>query len=106
MKLRFTRSLWFCVGAFICRAAFSETVILTPAADTTLHQKFPDHNIGGHFDFAAGGVGSGERTRALLRFDLNGKVPAGATIHPHRSRCASPANLRAAVLIPRSSSIA
>ncbi|MBI3416169.1 MAG: DNRLRE domain-containing protein, partial [Verrucomicrobia bacterium] len=55
-------------------------MILTPAADTTLHQKFPDHNIGSHFDFAAGGVGSGERTRALLRFDLNGKVPTGATI--------------------------
>ena len=53
MKPRFARSLWFCVGAFICRAAFSETVVLTPAADTTLHQKFPDHNIGGHFDFAA-----------------------------------------------------
>src|SRR5437762_5783027 len=58
----------------------AETVVLTPVADTTLHQKFPTNNVGGHFDVSAGGVGSGERTRALIRFDLTGKIPSSATI--------------------------
>jgi len=58
----------------------AETVVLTPVADTTLHQKFPDHNVGRHFDVSAGGVGSGERTRALVRFDLSGKIPSSATL--------------------------
>src|SRR5262245_51813274 len=58
----------------------AESVVLSPVADTTLHQKFPANNVGGHFDIAAGGVGSGEVTRALLRFDLLGKIPANATV--------------------------
>ncbi|MCI0533877.1 MAG: hypothetical protein L0Z50_01475, partial [Verrucomicrobiales bacterium] len=58
----------------------AETVILKPLADTTLHQKFPTNNVGGHFDVAAGGVASGEHTRALIRFDLAGRIPSSATV--------------------------
>src|SRR5437870_5662502 len=66
-------------GLIACSAR-AETIVLTPVADTTLHQKFPTNNVGGHFDVSAGGVGSGERTRALLRFELVGKIPLSATI--------------------------
>lgn len=68
-------------GAMARSTAWAETVTLVPIADTTLHQKFPDQNVGGHFDFAAGAIMSGERTRALLRFDFAGKLPVTATIN-------------------------
>jgi len=74
---------------FVCLVGWSfnlvpnvhaEMVTVTPSADTTLHEKSPDFNVGGHFDFSAGTVASGQRTRALVKFDLTGKVPANATI--------------------------
>lgn len=57
----------------------AETV-LHPTADTTLHERFPEANLGAHFDFAAGTIRDGQRTRALLRFDLREAVPAEATL--------------------------
>ncbi len=78
MNARWLVSFLLC--GVISWSSHAETVVLTPVADTTLHQKFPDHNIGGHFDVSAGGVGSGERTRALIRFELTGKIPSSATI--------------------------
>jgi hypothetical protein len=56
------------------------TVTVPPAADTFLSEFSPDHNTGGHTNVAAGTVSNGTRTRALLRFDIAGHVPAGATI--------------------------
>jgi hypothetical protein len=56
------------------------TATLIPSADTTLFEKFPGNNLGGEDDVVSGTVASGERTRALLRFDIAGAIPAGATI--------------------------
>lgn len=62
--------------------AWSDTVTLQPAADTTLFENFPNNNFGSS-DLASGTVGGNAgklRTRALVRFELSGKVPMNATI--------------------------
>jgi len=71
---------WIFFSAAATPDLSAEISVLAPDADTTLHQKFPDNNVGGHFDFAAGGVASGETTRALIRFSLDGAIPRGAQI--------------------------
>lgn len=60
--------------------ARGETRTLQPSADTTLHQTTPDTYLGDQFDLAAGATKLGDKTRALLRFDLKGIVPTNATI--------------------------
>jgi hypothetical protein len=54
------------------------TVTISPVADTTLHQGFPDNNLGGlaHVGVGDSGVGA---LRTLYRFDLS-SIPAGATV--------------------------
>jgi lysophospholipase L1-like esterase len=59
------------------------TVRLKSVADTTLFESAPNDNMGGWSHFVAGTTGSmGDRTRnrALIRFDLAGSVPPGATV--------------------------
>lgn len=58
--------------------ARAETMVLQPVADTSLFERFPDNNLGGAW-LAAGTLASGQRSRALLRFDLSG-LPANAVI--------------------------
>lgn len=65
-------------GAF--RAEAQSNLTLQPVADTTLHEAFPDNNFGGGSTFTAGGRNMGGRARALLKFDLAGALPSGATI--------------------------
>lgn len=60
--------------------ARGETRTLQPSADTTLHQTTPDAYLGDQFDLAAGVTRLGDKTRALLRFDLKPIVPPNATI--------------------------
>src|SRR5687767_8970294 len=62
------------------------TVIIPVTADTSMHEISPDSNMGAMTHFAAGAIrqeateGGFPRARGLLRFDLAGKIPAGATI--------------------------
>lgn len=58
----------------------AETVTLQPSADTTLHQTTPDSYLGDLNDLAAGSTLHGDKTRALLKFDLKGTVPTNASI--------------------------
>ena len=59
--------------------AFGATVTLQPAADTSLFENGPDNNLGAT-DLASGTIRIGPKSRALIRFDLAGQVPANATI--------------------------
>jgi|GEM_PF-595601 len=68
------------LGTMLVSFSSAESLTIIPVADTTIHERFPGNNIGGHFDLASGGIASGERTRALIRFDLEGKIPPGSTI--------------------------
>lgn len=58
------------------------TLQLGPVADTGLigRSGFQDHNLGNGDTFLAGGAATAEATRSLLRFDLAGQLPIGATI--------------------------
>ncbi|HET7624346.1 MAG TPA: Ig-like domain-containing protein [Verrucomicrobiae bacterium] len=79
-KLAFV--LLFSALGFI--SAHAETVTLTPVADTDIEQFSPDSNFGGNSSAVSGGLGASanhEIRRMLLRFDLSGKIPAGAIIN-------------------------
>ena len=54
---------------------------LNPVADTSLQDAFPNNNFGGGTTFTAGGRNKPGLSRALLQFDIAGKVPAGAVIN-------------------------
>jgi hypothetical protein len=56
------------------------TLNLHPVADTTLQEAFPNNNLGDGTSFQAGGRRQGGRARGLMRFDIAGSLPAGATI--------------------------
>ena len=64
--------------------SLAESVILNPVADTTLYETTPYNNLGAHTDFiagtTAGNAGQPYRNRALLKFDVTGQIPTGATI--------------------------
>jgi hypothetical protein len=64
---------------FTCRMVLGATVTLQPVADTSLFENSPDNNLGAA-DLAAGTIRIGSKSRALVRFDLVGKVPGDATI--------------------------
>src|SRR5437762_13461585 len=51
---------------------------LSPVADTTLFQAFPNNNLGGEPTLISGATASGQAARALLKFDLSA-VPPNAT---------------------------
>jgi hypothetical protein len=51
-----------------------------PVADTSLFESNPPNNLGGLNNFPAGTTASGERSRALLKFEVSSSVPVGASI--------------------------
>jgi len=57
-----------------------DSVSLIPVADTTLQEAIPDANYGLDDSIRAGGRQMGGIARGLMRFDIAGKIPAGATI--------------------------
>ena len=76
---------WFLCA--LCAApcmSLAESVTLHPVADTTLYETTPNNNLGAHTDFiagtTAGNAGQPYRNRALLKFDVTGQIPTGATI--------------------------
>ena len=60
--------------------ATGEVVTLTPVADTSLFEKVPDNNLGSSQSLAVGNTVTPDPTRGLVRFDLQGAVPAGSRI--------------------------
>ena len=65
--------------------AWGDTVTLTPSADTTIFQQFPDNNLGGLSTMIIGGIArdnnqTGIRARGLVRFDLANRIPTNAEI--------------------------
>lgn len=69
-----------CSGALAGQAPGSYSVVLEPTADATLYaQSGAIANGAGEFLFS-GRILDGSRRRALLRFDVAGAVPAGATV--------------------------
>ncbi len=56
------------------------TFFLTPSADTTLMERFPDNNLGGQEFFNSGTTQNYTTNRGLLKFDLAAQVPANALI--------------------------
>lgn len=69
------------VLSFAATVVRADTVTLTPSADTTLHENFPDNNLGAQLHFNAGTTQNGPRTRGLTMFDIAASLPAGAMIN-------------------------
>lgn len=75
-----------CVTFCANMASGADTVLLTPSADTTLFQSSPDNNMGGVFTLAAGMTGHATASRALMKFDMTGQIPANAVVTGARLR--------------------
>ena len=73
--------LW-ALWAFTCALAIrGDSVALMPAADTTLFETNPDSNLGGASTVVVGTTEQfGKKSRALFRFNGEGKVPAGSVV--------------------------
>jgi hypothetical protein len=69
---------WFCVAHSSDARAASTT--LQPVADTSIYSAFPTFNFGGGTTFTAGGRPQGGESRALMLFDVQDSLPAGAII--------------------------
>ena len=80
--------LFLLLSGFVlyCLFARSATVLLSPVADTTLFQLAPDNNLGGYVTLAAGTTAHGDKSRALLKFDVSSVIPPGARILAVRVR--------------------
>lgn len=74
---------WMALVAAILLAnssSYAETITVSPSADTTLFETSPDNNMGAEVTLAAGSTARSLKSRALIRFDLAGSLPAGAQI--------------------------
>jgi hypothetical protein len=70
----------FCLCLLTTAACSAATTNLVSMADTSVFEPSPNNNLGG-MDFVSAGVTSqGKRTRALMRFDVAGAIPAGSSI--------------------------
>ena len=58
----------------------ADSVTLRPVADTSIFESNPENNLGGSAALPVGTINRGLKSRLLLRFDLAGAVPPGATI--------------------------
>ncbi len=92
MLMKSMKSVWTVEFASVCtivclfclsnvHSAFAAgTLRLTPVADVSMHEIAPTANMGAHTHFAAGTTEVGKRSRGLVRFDLSGQLPEGATV--------------------------
>jgi hypothetical protein len=70
-----------CVVFAFAAQAVAETVTIVAGPDTTLSQRQPNNNLGGHAQVLSGADGTGGLLRrGLFLFDVAGSIPAGATI--------------------------
>ena len=68
----------------ITPGAHADTISVQSVADADIEQHSPNSNFGGDISVVSGTLGSNignEIRRALFRFDLSGKLPAGAVIN-------------------------
>lgn len=82
IKLR-RRWVGFGIGLFLGLGlpdGHPETVSLVPTADNTLFETSPDNNLGGDAQLASGTTAKGLKSRALIKFDLAGRIPSNAVI--------------------------
>jgi hypothetical protein len=82
--LRSSKLLWivaFGAWNFAVGVALADNVTLTPSADTTLHEYFPENNFGAQVHMNAGTTQNGPRTRGLLAFDVAEAIPSGSIIN-------------------------
>ena len=79
-RLRNVLRLMFIVGLPAALPVFADSVSLSPVADTALFNAFPNNNMGSNANVAAGATASGAIFRAMVKFDLAGAIPAGATV--------------------------
>lgn len=70
---------WVCALGAV-GPAHADTVVLAPTADTTLFAASPDNSLGGSDTMVIGGTGHLQPGRGLLRFDVAGALPPGATV--------------------------
>ena len=70
--------LAFGVGGF---RASADSVVLHPSADTSVHENFPENNLGGQSYFTAGTTQNGPRSRGLMAFDIASAIPVGAIVN-------------------------
>ena len=75
-----TLLLLFAGGFYSLLALRADTIEIIAGADTTLHEGEPAVNHGALPEFRAGAVEGGLERRTLLRFNIGGAVPPGATI--------------------------
>lgn len=61
-------------------SACADTVTLVPSRDTTIYQGSPSNSNGAGLTMFVGTTGRGDATRALIGFDIAGKLPAGSTV--------------------------
>ena len=59
---------------------YGDTITLLPTADTTLFETYPNNNLGSSLTLVAGTTARGPRARALIQFNLETNLPAGAVI--------------------------
>ncbi len=85
MRIRLAVLLVLGLVLYAC-VARSDTVTLRASADTTLFQFAPDNNLGGYVSLAAGTTAHGDRSRALLRFNVTNSLPPGARVTAARLR--------------------
>ena len=58
----------------------SASVVLNPTADASLNELIPNNNMGAVNHMAVGRIFAASNRRGLIKFDVAGSVPAGATI--------------------------
>ncbi len=61
-------------------SASADVIVLAPVADTSIFSVSPNNNLGASATLAVGGNANAQPGRGLIRFDLTGKVPAGAML--------------------------
>jgi hypothetical protein len=70
----------FAVALLFPAVASADTLSISASADTTLNERATDNNMGGTNVLQSGTDGSGLHRRSVIRFDVAGSVPSGATI--------------------------
>ena len=73
-------ALLLAVGVVLAVSVHGSTLTVTPGADTSLLAAFPDKNLGANTNILVGANGSGLSGRGLIRFNLAGQIPSGATV--------------------------
>jgi hypothetical protein len=72
--------LVFVFTLVLARSTWADSITLTPSADTSIFQAFPDNNFGTYTDMPVGATRVGAIGRALIKFDFS-QIPQNAVIN-------------------------